>query len=288
MESGTCRGIGTFLCRDGRRYRILSHLTEARHGPICVVRDAYGNQRVAKCFRATAADSAAFAREASALEALRHPHVVYLFDAVSDASGQGLILEACNMNLGGWLKEVGRGGVKHFPAIASGVLQALDYIHRRGFLHGDIRPRNILLTFAGKGAPLGAPTIKLTDFGDSVALGIGAGVTGPTFAGGWIFPPETLAPARFGRVDHRTDLFLCALVLLSVLRGKVVNLTPEQVMAGQALELLREIDAAWTPAFAIALDPLPAKRHASALVFWENLWPVMKTQLRKPGPKTQR
>ncbi len=276
MESTIFAGVGAVLCRDGRRYRILAHLAEGRHGPVCSVRDAYGKKCVAKCFRATQSDAAAFAREASALEALRHPNVVYLFDTVADESGQWLILEACNMNLGGWLKQVGGGAARHFPAIASGMLQGLDYVHRRGFLHGDIRPRNILLTLADKARPAVSPTVKLTDFGDSSALSTGVAGNRRVFSGGWIYPPETLHPGRFGRIDHRTDLFLCALVLLSVLRGSVVNLTQEEVMEGKALALLREIDKAWTPALGRALDPSPANRHASALAFWEELWRVMQ------------
>lgn len=276
MDSTTFAGVGTILCRDARRYRILARLAEGRHGPICTVRDAYGKKCVAKCFRATPSDAAAFRREASALDALRHPNIVYLFDTVSHENANWLILEACNMNLGGWLKQVGRDAARHFPAIASGMLEALDYVHRRGFLHGDVRPRNILLVTPGKARPTVSPTIKLTDFGESSALGTGAAGNGPRFSGGWIFPPEVLNTGRVWGIDHRADLFLCALVLLSVLRGNVINLTQDEVMAGKALVLLREIDEEWAPPLGRALDPVPANRHPSALALWEDLWRVMQ------------
>jgi hypothetical protein len=49
-----------------------------------MVRNAFGRRFVAKCFRITEPDASAFKLEARALEALRHPNVVHLYDTVSD------------------------------------------------------------------------------------------------------------------------------------------------------------------------------------------------------------
>src|SRR5215469_7465356 len=91
--------------------------------------------------------SSRFEREARAIAALNHPHICQLYDVGTDY----LVMELLE-------GETLRGPLRVEKTVqyAGEILEALDAAHRKGIIHGDLKPANILVTKQG---------IKLLDFG---------------------------------------------------------------------------------------------------------------------------
>ena len=110
-----------------------------------------------------------FRREARAAAALTHPNAVTIFDFVEEWGQYFLVMEYIN---GPTLKQL-IGQSRQLPSlqsieIAAQVCDVLEVAHARGFIHRDIKPQNIMLTWGGSangGLNEERPLVKLTDFG---------------------------------------------------------------------------------------------------------------------------
>jgi serine/threonine-protein kinase len=105
---------------------------------------------------------ARFEREARAVAALRHPHIVQVFDFDSEGDDHFMVMEYIDgPNLKQVLQEQARQGVRlplpRVEEIMGAIGGALAYAHRQGMIHRDIKPHNIM--FTASGSPM------LTDFG---------------------------------------------------------------------------------------------------------------------------
>ena len=150
-----------------------------------------------------------FAREAKEVAALNHPNICTLFDVGPNY----LVMEFIE---GTPLK--GPLPAEKSVEYASQILDALDAAHRKGFVHRDLKPGNVLVTKQG---------IKLLDFGLAKQA---APVTGPddatrtavTGEGQIIGTLRYMAPEQLqGRpADARSDLFAFGCVLYELLSGK--------------------------------------------------------------------
>jgi serine/threonine protein kinase len=137
--------------------------------------------------------------------------------------------------------------------LVADVLQALVYLHNKGFIHRYIRPSNILIADSANG-----PVAKLTDFG------MGYGHSGSVQSGYSQYPllsaipymsPEQLNAHRFGingKIESNTDLWSLAAVVYEALTG-------EPVCRNTGVEFAEAINAA-APGFVLPSDmqDLPA------------------------------
>ena len=97
-------------------------------------------------------------REAAILAELDHPHIVRVVDVLDDGDGVAIVMSlARGGSLHDLLAERGRLTPGQTVAVLSRIADALGSAHRRGVLHGDVKPANIL--FTSDGEPL------LGDFG---------------------------------------------------------------------------------------------------------------------------
>jgi len=171
-----------------------------------------------------------FEREARAISQLNHPHICTLYDvghiggpdAPSGAPGTYLVMELVE---GETLAErLTRGPLPLDRALAYAVqlTDALDKAHRKGFVHRDLKPGNIMVTKAG---------IKVLDFGlaeqrvQAPAPGWADADTRTTPIGrpGTVFGTlQYLAPEQLeGRAtDERTDIFACGAVIYEMATGR--------------------------------------------------------------------
>ncbi|HEX7022362.1 MAG TPA: serine/threonine-protein kinase [Trueperaceae bacterium] len=144
-------------------------------------------------------------REAAVLKKLRHDNIVPLLAAEEDT----LVYAYCpGVSLADSLEEGGALRVARAAAIATGILQALDYAHGVGVIHFDVKPSNILI----KGEKA-----LLTDFGFAKDLGLTA-ITQP---GIMLGTPNYMAPEQFrgDRSDPRSDLYSVGAVLYHMVTG---------------------------------------------------------------------
>lgn len=162
-----------------------------------------------------------FRQEAQAASRMAHPTIVRVYDAgeerVKDGSGHDLIEPFIIMEYveGRMLKDlIAEGPVDSDEAvrIAHSILTALEYSHRAGVVHRDIKPGNVMLTTTGD--------VKVTDFGIARAVSDSSTTVAQTTAilgTAAYFSPEQ---AKGETVDARTDLYSTGVVLFEMLTGK--------------------------------------------------------------------
>ena len=157
-----------------------------------------------------------FASEAAVLAGLNHPNIVSVIDRGNEGGVYFIVMEYVE---GDSLKERldRKGRLKPavvFP-IARQVLAGLDYSHRRGVVHRDIKPGNIMISRE--------KVVKITDFGLAhlAKQQGGADATRDNQTMGTLkyMAPEQLARAKY--VDGRADLYSLGVCIYEMLTGKL-------------------------------------------------------------------
>ena len=163
---------------------------------------------------------ARFRREAQSSASLNHPAIVSTYDTgeemATDGSGvaQPYIVMECVE--GRTLRDILREGRKILPEraleITAGVLSALDYSHRAGIIHRDIKPGNVMLTPSGD--------VKVMDFGIARAISDASSTMTQTAA--VVGTAQYLSPeqARGETVDSRSDVYSTGCLLYELLTGR--------------------------------------------------------------------
>lgn len=157
---------------------------------------------------------ARFLREAQSAGALSHPNIVTIFDVGRIKDVPYIAME--------FLKEKSLADVLDGPdplplksvlAVAIQLARTLDYAHKQGIVHRDVKPGNILLIDGGD-------TIKITDFG--LARFERPSELHKTYAGTVLGTPRYMSPEQaLGRdADGRSDLFSVGAILYELLTGK--------------------------------------------------------------------
>ena len=152
-----------------------------------------------------------FQQEAKTAAKLDHPNIIPIYRVESEA---GLDYFVMKYVTGDSLEQVLEKGPLPID-LARRVLReaalALGHAHKRGIVHRDVKPANIMLESDGR--------VVLTDFGISKALEGGSGFTG---TGAIIGTPHYMAPeqAKGLQVDGRADQYSLAVVGHQVLTGK--------------------------------------------------------------------
>jgi len=239
-------GTGDGLPTLRGRYRLRELLGAGARGAVYRADDLLLGRPVAvKVLRGAATDPAALAEheaEARRLAALTMHGLVTLFDLEVDAAEQPpvvfLVLELVD---GTDLKRVVERGPltpRQTAFVGLDLAEALEWIHARGFVHGDVTPANVLLLEHGVDR---RPRVKLGDFGVHDLVG-GAG------AAGLYRSPEQAAGEPAGPA---ADVYALGLVLLECLAGREGR--AEAVPAGE-----------WRTVLAEMLDPRPEARPTAA------------------------
>ena len=162
-----------------------------------------------------------FRREAQEAAKMAHPTIVRIFDAgeetIVDADGTEVQLPFIIMEFvdGRLLKDmIAEGPIEPVEAvrIVSQVLTALEYSHRAGVVHRDVKPGNIMIANTGQ--------VKVMDFGIARAVSDSSASIAETstiVGTAQYFSPEQ---ARGEAVDARTDLYSTGIVLYEMLTGR--------------------------------------------------------------------
>ena len=206
----------------GGRYRLVAPIGVGTSSRVFLAVDTQLRRRVAvKLLHAALAADDTFLRrfraEARAAGALNHPNIVAVYDWGEDETDEGMQPYLVTEYLGGGsLRRILDRGRPLSPSQALMVgldtARALAHAHRRGLVHRDVKPGNLLFDTDGR--------LRLADFGVARALAEAA----------WTEPSGTmLGTARYAspeqamgrRLDGRSDVYSLALVLIECVTSRV-------------------------------------------------------------------
>jgi serine/threonine-protein kinase len=200
---------------DGR-YRVVRKLGSGGMADVYLAEDEELGRRVAiKILNDRHANDDQFVerfrREAKNAAGLSHPNIVSIYDR---GEAEGTYYIAMEFLDGRSLKEllIARGPMAIDDAVAytRQILNALRFAHKKGVVHRDIKPHNVMADPDGR--------LKVTDFGIARA-----GASQMTEAGAIVGTAQYLSPeqARGAAVDQRSDVYAVGVVLYEMLTGHV-------------------------------------------------------------------
>jgi len=206
------------------KYEILEKLREGGMGAVYKVRHRLLEEiRVIKLIRHQYQHDdevkARFVREARTVIRLRHPNIAQLYDFSLDAESNAYIVMEYveGLTLEDLQRKIGTVPIAFTLAVAGQALAALGYLHRKGIVHRDISPDNLMVARDDDGEPL----VKLIDLGVAKTL---KGTTAFTQAGTFLGKVRYASPEQFRAretesVDQRSDVYSLGVVLYEQLTG---------------------------------------------------------------------
>ena len=163
---------------------------------------------------------ARFEREATAVNTIRHPNIVdiYEFGELPDGRPFYVMELLVGTDLRKLLRVQGRYSPEDVLQVLDPVCQALDAAHRAGFVHRDLKASNIVVCGTGP-----ARIIKLVDFGIAKLLHPEPGSQGLTEAGMMLGTWHNMAPEqiRGEQIDHRADVYALGVLTYQLLTGQL-------------------------------------------------------------------
>jgi serine/threonine protein kinase len=217
---------------------------------------------------------ARFEREADLASKLWHPHIVSVHDR-GDQDGQLWISMdfVDGRDAARLLKSNSSEGLttEQVTRIVTAVASALDYAHKQGLLHRDVKPANIMLTHLDDDDD---QRVLLTDFGIARNLGDISGLTATNMTMGTVAysAPEQLMGED---LDGRADQYALAATAYQLLTGSTLfpHTNPAVIISRHltttppALSASRRELGGFDPVFAQALAKDPADRFARCTDF---------------------
>jgi len=209
---------------------------------------------------------ARFRHEAEAAGRLNHPGIVQIYDIGPNY----IVMEYLEGRALSAAIKAGLGlSVRESVVVVQRVADAIDYAHRHGIVHRDVKPANIMLLDGGG--------VKVLDFGVARLESSNLTAVGTVVGSVRYMAPEQMMGER---VDGRADVFSLAAVAYELLTarapfpGKSITEVVSRVVHGDYVppreadpRLPETIDAV----FARALAPRPERRYALALDFARDL-----------------
>ena len=161
-----------------------------------------------------------FRREAHSVAQMNNPNIVNIYDSgeetVTTETGEiehlpYLVMEYVKgQTLRDILKVNGALSQRDAEQVMMGVLNALEYSHRMGIIHRDIKPQNIMVLRDG--------SVKVADFGIACLANSANTLTQEALGSVHYMSPEQ---ARGDRTDARSDIYSAGVVLYEMLTGRL-------------------------------------------------------------------
>ena len=156
-----------------------------------------------------------FEEEAAAIASLRHPNIVQVFDFNTDEDVNFMVMEyvpgeTLQTRLQRLNKNQRKMPIQDAIQITSNICDGLSYAHKRGMVHRDVKPGNIMLDIQNQAI--------LMDFGIVKIVGSSAHtLTGAVIGTANYMPPEII---RSETADQRSDIYALGITLYEMLSGK--------------------------------------------------------------------
>lgn len=206
-----------------------------------------------------------FAREARAIEHLRHENILEIFDYSGiDANDCYIITEFVEgATLSSLLKRHGKLPSEVTTIIGVALAEALAYAHAEGILHRDLKPDNVMVRSDG--------TVKLMDFGIARFLD----ESQVTMTGALVGSPAFMSPeqAREAELDQRSDIFSLGTMLYYLVTGHLpfAGSNPSLILKNviesnrpNVMELAPTMSATLADAIERMMSPSPEDRYNDA------------------------
>jgi len=199
------------------RYELSAVLGKGAMGVVYEGRDPNLDRRVAiKTIMvddlapgAAAEYEARFRTEARSAARLQHPNIVTVYDSDRDGGTAFLVMEFIEgEDLKQRLDRAERFALPDALRLVLDLLAALDFAHRQGIVHRDVKPANLLIDPAGR--------VKLTDFGVARITGEATRTQGSMIGTLKYMAPEQVQGQK---VDARADQFSAAVVAYQLFTG---------------------------------------------------------------------
>ena len=219
----------------GDRYELGDVIGRGGMGEVRIARDTRIQRDVAvKLLRSSQRDDATlgrFFREARVQGVLDHPAVVPVHDLGIDPAGNPFFVmkRLTGTTLGGVLGSTEPETVASWPrrvllARLVDVCLAIEFAHRRGVIHRDLKPTNIMLGDYGETYVIDWGLARIASEVDAISAvePLSGDDLGHTAVGDLLGTPGYMSPeqARGERVDTHTDVFALGCVLYEILAGK--------------------------------------------------------------------
>ncbi len=203
------------------KYRIIEEVGKGSMGTVYSAHDPFADRKVAiKLAHSQYLNEKEtgerfkklFFNEAQAAGVLSHPSILNIFDADIDGNNCYLVMEYINdaKTLDPYCKPDTLLPIREVVGIIYKVAKALDYAHRQGIIHRDIKPNNILQT--------NTLDIKIADF--SIAMIIREDFLETQFHG-FLGSPLYMSPEQINewQISTNTDIFSLGIVMYEMLTG---------------------------------------------------------------------
>jgi serine/threonine protein kinase/formylglycine-generating enzyme required for sulfatase activity len=215
------------------RYRLLDKLGQGAFGVVFRAHDETLERDVAIKLLTrfqSSSQADAWVQEARVLAKLDHPSIVPVYDIGKTDQGQPFIVSKL-VNGGNLSERSSEPGwaLDDSVKVVTQLAWALDYLHRRGVMHRDVKPSNVLTTETGDAV--------LVDFG--LALPEGAYGRGSRFVGTPAYMSPEQARYEGHRVDGRSDLYSLGVVFYELLTGSRPFVAKDQE---ELLECIRNVE----------------------------------------------
>ena len=221
-----------------------------------------------------------FQREARLIARLEHPHILPVYDFDGAFEPPYIVMRYLDS---GTLKDVMKQGLLPHEEVNFLIRQvgsALDYAHRQGIIHRDVKPSNIMIDREGNAfvTDLGIARLALADHKTGQQI---------TDTGAIVGTPDYMSPEQaqgLDHIDHRTDIYALGIVLFEMLTGRLpfISDSPLGVLVMHMNEPVPDVstlNTLLTPAVDVVLQRVLAKdpndRYQSAAQFAEAVTTVL-------------
>jgi eukaryotic-like serine/threonine-protein kinase len=275
----------TRLLGGGRRYEAYLAWDDALHALVVVkiVRPALLQSEAARL---------ALAGEAHALRSLNHPAIVRMFDAVTDGERPHLVLEHLDGPRLSTLTRRYRVIVEQLLPLALELCSALHYMHGRGFVHLDVKPRNVVMS--GRPRLIDLSVAATTDAVSAFTRAVGTDA---------YMAPEQCDPERFPEIGPASDIWGLGVTLYETVsrsfpfppasRATATGAARYPQLVADPAPLGKEVPVELGEAILACLEHRPEDRPSALALArtiepWVALLPAPRLGLFRPGGRTRR